>query len=198
MVEFIKNTKRALPYDREVYIDYLGDEYYKYPKWYGVSVQLPGGFEGRKISVPEYLEAYENWFKNIIIQLDNNSSWIVNHDKKDMAWFHYDEETLPSLRGLVEQKNIPNKFKGALVFTTENLLNLSKDLITYPFALFKQEGLLYNDLDISHDELPFIVKISAHCNIDLLSTSKELLRKVVNENYASQFILKVYKGVSFD
>ena len=196
MVEFKKNTKTLLPYDREVYIDYLGYEFYKYPKWYGVSFQLPGGYEGREIGLTEYLEAYENWFKNIILQLDNDTCWVVNHDKKDMDWFPYEEDTLSSLRALFKQNNIPNKFKGALVFETKDLLIFSKDLITYPFALFNQDGLLYNDLDISHGELPLILKISAHSDIDLLSTDKELLKKVVSENSPDHFILRNYKGIS--
>ena len=196
MVEFKKNTKTLLPYDREVYIDYLGYEFYKYPKWYGVSFQLPGGYEGREIGLTEYLEAYENWVKNIILQLDNGTCWIVNHDTKDMNWFPYEEDTLISLRALFKQNNIPNKFKGALILTTKDLLKFSKDLITYPFALFKQDGLLYNDLDISHGALPLIIKISHHSNIDLLSTDKELLKKVVSKNFPDHFILRNYKGIS--
>jgi hypothetical protein len=195
MVEFKKNIKTLLPYDREVYIDYLGYEFYTYPKWYGVSFQLPGGYEGREIGLTEYFEAYENWFKNIILQLDNDSYWVVNHDKNDMDWFPYEEDTLVSLRALFKQNNIPNKFKGALILTTKDLLKYSRDLITYPFALLKQDGLLYNDLDISHAELPFIIKISHHSNIDLLSTDKEILKNVVSENSPSHFILRNYKGI---
>jgi hypothetical protein len=202
MVEFKKNIKTLLPYDREVYIDYLGYEFYKYPKWYGVSFQLPGGFEGREIGLTEYLEAYENWFKNIILQLDDNTYWIVNHDTKDMDWFPYEEDTLTSLRALFKQNSIPNKFKGAIVFTTRELLEFTRDLITYPFALFKKdsllynEGFLYNDLDISHGTLPLIIKISHHSDIDLLSTDTELLKKVVNENSPDHFILRNYNGIS--
>jgi hypothetical protein len=196
MAEFKKNVKKELPYDKEVYLDYLGYGFYSYPKWYGVSFQLPGGYEGRDIGLIEYFEAYENWFKNIIAQLDNGSSWVVNHDDKDMDWFPYDEDTLPSLRTLFKKNNIPNKFKGGLVLTTAELLEYTRDLITYPFALFKQEGLLYNDLDISHGELPFIIKISHHCNIDFLSTDKELLKKVVSENSLRHFIIRGYKGIS--
>jgi hypothetical protein len=41
MVEFKKSVKKALPYDREEYIDFLGNHFYSYTKWYGVSFQLP-------------------------------------------------------------------------------------------------------------------------------------------------------------
>ena len=70
MIEFKRNFKKVLPYDREVYIDYLGNEFYTYVKWHGVSFQLSGGFEGREISLTEYLQAYENWFNSLILQLD--------------------------------------------------------------------------------------------------------------------------------
>lgn len=194
MIEFKKNVKKMLPYDREEYIDFFGYNFYNYVKWYGVSFQLAGGYEGREIGLTEYLETYEAWFKNVILQFDNGSYWVVNHNNKDMDWFPYDEDTLLSLRTLFKQNNIPNKFKGALVFTTEDLLKFSIDLITYPFALFKQEGLLYNDLDISHSELLFIIKISHHSNIDLLSTDEKLLKDVVNKNRLSCFIVREYRG----
>jgi len=196
MIEFIKNVKKVLPYDREEYLDFLGNHFYSYTEWYGVSFQLPGGFEGREIGLEEYLEAYERWFKNVVMQLDNASFWIVNiEQKRNFGWFPNYENNLISLRNLFRQNNIPNKFKGALVFTTDDLIKFSKDIITYPIAVFNKEGLLYDDLDISNSKLPFIIKISAHCNIHFLSTDKELLRKVVNEN-AGSFILKTYTGTT--
>jgi hypothetical protein len=197
MIEFRKSFKKALPYDREEYMDFLGNHFYSYTEWYGVSFQLPGGYEGRDISLTEYLEAYEEWFKNTILQLDNALSWIVNHDR-DSKWFPNDEDNLTSLRTLFKQNDIPNKFKGALIFTTEDLLNFSRDLITYPIAVFDKHGLLYHDLDISHGELPFVIKISGHSNIDLLSTDKELLKKVVCENNSSLFIVREYRGTSLE
>lgn len=165
-------------------------------KWYGVSFQLPGGYEGRDISLTEYLEAYGRWFKNIIQQFDSDSSWIVNHGRRDPIWFPNEEDSLPSLRTLFRQNDIPNKFKGALIFKTEDLLQFSEDLITYPTAVFNRHGSLYHDLDISHGELPFIIKISHHHNIDFLSIDKELLKKVVNENHSDIFIEREYRGTS--
>ncbi len=196
MVEFIKNVKKALPYDREEYIDFLGYKFYTYVKWYGVSFQLPGGFEGRDISLTEYLESYESWFRNVILQFDSTSSWIVNHDDRDDIWFPTKEDSLPTLRTLFKQNNIPNKFKGALIFTADDLLKFCKDLIIYPTAVFNKPGLLYDDVDISYSELPFIIKITHHRNIDFLSTDKEYLRKVVNQNHSSLFIVREYRGTS--
>ncbi|MBK0379060.1 hypothetical protein [Mucilaginibacter segetis] len=188
MIKFIKNVKKVLPYDRDEYIDFFGDHFYSYTEWFGVSFQLPGGYEGGNISETEYLEAYETWFKTVISQFGNSSLWTVNHDKRDLEWFPNEEDNLTNLRTLFEQNNIPDKFKGALVFTTDDLLMFSADLITYPVAVFNKEGWLYSDLDISHNALPFIIKISAHCNIDLLSTDEDLLMEIVNKNSPDVFI----------
>jgi hypothetical protein len=196
MVEFKKGVKKALPYDREEYIDFFGNHFYSYTEWFAVSFQLPGGFEGIDISLTEYLAAYEKWFQNAILQLDNTSFWIVNHDQRDAIWFPNEDDSLPSLRNLFKENNIPHKFKGALIFTTQELLEFSNELITYPFGVFSKHGLLYNDLAISHSELPFIIKISHHCNIDFLTTDKELLRKVLDENHSSLFVEREYRGTS--
>lgn len=196
MIEFKKNFKKILPYDRQRYLDFLDEDFDSSTKWYGVSLQLPGGYEGRKISLTEYLEAYERWFKAIILQLDNGSIWIVNHDYKDLQWLPNDEDNLISLRALFKQNNIPNEFKGALSFTKDDLLKVSNDLISYPLAVFNAADVLYKDLDISHSELPFIIKISGHANIDLLSTDKDLLKEVLDASSSTGFILKPYRGTS--
>ena len=69
-------------------------------------------------------------------------------------------------------------------------------MISYPCALFYKKGTLYRDLDVSHGELQFIIKISGHKYIDFLSTDKELLRKVVDGYSSSFFIVKEYRGTS--
>lgn len=187
MITFKKNVEKVLLYKRKQYISFN--------KWYGVSFQLEGGFEGRKISLPEYLKSYESWFRNLILQLDNGSPWIVNHDIFDNEWFPNDHDTLKSLRTLFKENDIPNTFKGAIVFTKDDLLAFSRDLISYPSALFRGKSL-YDNLDISHSEIPFVLKISAHRNIDLLSNDKELLTKLVSKNSAPTFTLKEYNSTS--
>lgn len=160
MIAFKKNVKKALPYDREQYLYFLDQDVNSAAKWYGVSFQLPGGYEGRKIGLAEYLEAYEQWFKAIISQLDKGSSWTVNHDDKDMKWLPNEEDNLTALRTLFKQNHIPNEFEGALLFTKDDLLKFARELISYPLAVFNEVGLLYTDLAISHSELPFVIKIS--------------------------------------
>jgi hypothetical protein len=194
MIEFKKNIKKVLPYDRQQYISRADSG--SSTKWYGVSFQLPGGFEGREVGLTEYFEKYEQWFKNMISELDNGSSWIVNHDRKGVNWFPNDEDNLTGLRTLFKQNDIPNTFKGALIFTKDDLLAFSRDLLSYPYSVFNQDRLLYYNLDISHSELPFIIKIDGHWCIDLLSTDKEFLKKVISENSSSSFIVRQYRGTS--
>jgi hypothetical protein len=194
MIEFKKNIKKVLPYDRQDYISRADSG--SSTKWYGVSFQLPGGFEGREVGLTEYFEKYEQWFKNVISSLDNGSFWIVNHDRRDVVWFPNDEDNLTHLRTLFKQNDVPNTFKGALIFANDDLLDFSKDLISYPYTVFDKDRLLYDNLDISHSELPFIIKIDGHWCIDLLSTDKELLKKVINGNSSDVFIVKQYRGTS--
>ena len=194
MIEFKKDINKVLPYDRRSYIAFR--EVDSTIKWYGVSFQLAGVSEGKKISLTEYVAIYERLFKNVVMQLDNGSSWIVNHDDKDLKWLPNDDDNLTHLRNLFKQKNISNTFKGALIFTKDDLLKFSKELILYPYAVLSKEGFLYKNLDISHGELQFILKISGHLNIDFLSTDKKLLKEVVNKNSSRSFIVKEYRGTS--
>lgn len=194
MIKFIKAFKETLPYDRSQYIQFLFDESNSSVEWYGVSFQLDK--KGRKINLPEFIQIYEPWLKRIISTFDRSSSWILNHDKKDFEWLPNNEDNLSSLRNLFKQNNISNKFKGALIFSEDVLIEFSKDLISYPYGVFNEEDLFYTNIDISHSELPFVIKILDHLNIDLLSTNKELLRRIVNENNSESFILKPYRGTS--
>ncbi|MCT2407906.1 hypothetical protein NZD88_10180 [Chryseobacterium antibioticum] len=179
MIEFKTEVKELLPYDRKQYI--------ALKKWYGVSFQLPGVFEGKDIGLIVFLENYVDWFKNIILNLDSSSPWIVNHDDKDLKWLPNNDDTLSSLRTLFKQNNIPSAFTGALVFMKDDLLKYSKDLISYPYGVYEKKESRYKDLDISHSQLQFVIKISGHLSIDLLSTDKELLKKIVNSNSSGNF-----------
>lgn len=194
MIDFQKSVTKALSYNRKQYNEFLNDDFTPSVKWYGVSFQLPGVFEGKDIGLNKFVEVYECWFKNLVISLDNGSHWIVNHDRKDLNWLPNDEDNLTSLRTLFKERNIPNTFRGALVFTMDDLLAFTADLISYPYAVFNEDGLRYTDLDISHPELPFIIKISGHLCIDFLSTDQKLLKEVAGENPSNRFIIKEYRG----
>jgi hypothetical protein len=194
MIEFIEKIQEVLPYDRERYIDFLEDEFEGQTERCGISFQL--AVEEKEISLEKFVGNYENLFKSIILKLDRDSFWIINHDDKDLKWFPNEEDNLTSLRNLFKQNEIPNTFIGALIFMRDDLLKFSKDLISYPFTVFNEEGLLYKNLDISHSELQFIIKISGHRNIDFLSTDKELLKRIVIENSSSIFNVKLYNGTS--
>jgi hypothetical protein len=196
MIDFKKSFDKLLPYDRAQYIKFLGDDPDSPTNWYGVSFQLPGGFEGKEIGLPKFIEHYEGLFKDLVLKLDNGSFWIVNHDYKGVNWLPNNEDNLTLLRTLFKESNVPNTFKGALIFTKDELLKFSVDLISYPYAVFNEAHRLYPDVNISHGELPFIIKISGHLNIDFLSTNLEMLIKIVNEHASSPFIIKEYRGTS--
>jgi hypothetical protein len=194
MIEFKKVINKILPYNREQYFDFLDDDCDSQSYWYAVSFQIKSRDE-RQVDIKN-VDVFESLFKNLILKLDNNSCWIVNHDDKDLKWFPNDEDNLTSLRTLFKQNIVPNTFIGALIFTKDDLLKFAKDLISYPYTVFNKEGLLYKNLDISHSELQFIIKTTGHLTIDLLSTDKELLRKVINDNSSSYFNIKEYRGTS--
>ena len=194
MIEFKKNFTGILPYDRHQYINFLFDEPTPSIKWFGVSFQLDN--KETKINLTEFIKIYQPWLKEVILRFDQHSSWIVNHDKKDLAWFPNNENNLKSFRDLFKQNNVSNKFKGALIFSKDDLLQFLKDIISYPYAVFDEDGLFYMNIDISHRELPFIIKISDHLNIDLLSTDIILLKEVMEANSSNDFIIKAYRGTT--
>jgi len=194
MIEFKKNVNKLLPYDREQFSYFFDDDFESNVKWYGVSIQL--SCEERIIELTKYISVYEPFFSNLVLKLDKGSSWIVNHEHKDFQWFPNLEDNLNSLRTLFKQRNIPNSFVGALVFTKHELLKYTKDIISYPYVLPNKVGKLYRDIDISHGKLQFIIKISGHLCIDLFSTDKELLKEIINDNLSDNLIVKEYRGSS--
>lgn len=184
MIEFRTEVKELLPYDRKKYLSLK--------KWYGVSFQLP--IDTKPLTSLRFIESYEPFFKNLIEQFDNDDLWIINHDYLDRHWFPNNDNTLPLLRNLFSEKNIPNSFTGALIFSKNELLKYATDLISYPHAVFNQQEILYNDIDISNSKINFIIKISGHLNIDLLSTDIELLKKTTNSIFIGDFDIKEYRG----
>ncbi|GGH16484.1 hypothetical protein FAZ19_05750 [Sphingobacterium alkalisoli] len=189
MISFIPDTLAVLPYDRTYYIDFLNDDNIS-SHWQGISFQL---YRDRDCSFTEFLNTYRSLFEDVVIRFGREDRWIVNHDDKDMPWFPTNAKTLVNLRLLFKQNNISNNFKGYLTFTGEDLIVYSEDIISYPYKVFDEDGILYKNLDISHNELPLIIKISGHLNIDFISTDKLILRSLVNE-YSQKFVIKEYWG----
>jgi hypothetical protein len=197
MIKFRKNFSKLLPYNRRQYIKYLNDSGSSI-EWYGISFQSPAINGESGITSQEFTESYEYLFKKIVLKFDNRSFWIVNHDDKDLEWLPNNDDNLTHLRSLFKKNSVPNSFKGALILSVDALLDLSRDLISYPHIVLNKAGFLYKDLDISHGELQLVIKISGHLNIDFLSTDKGLLREVVNENSPNLFIIKEYRGTTID
>lgn len=200
MINFINNVKEVLPYNREQYINFLEEGSDSSVKWYGISFQSPIFYENKKNSLKQFVEIYEKLFTSVILNIDNHTFWIVNHDDKDLYWFPSDKKNynLTLLKALFKERNIPNTFKGALTFQKSDLLKYAKDIMAYPYAAINKAGFLYKDLDVSHGEQQFIIKISGHLCIDFLSTNQDILREVVKENTFSSYLIKEYRGTSLE
>jgi hypothetical protein len=192
MIEFKKDVEKILPYDRKNYLGYQAGTDVSV-KWYGVSFQVVEIADQKNASFQQYLEMYEPLFKNIVLDFDNGSSWIVSHDR-DVRWFPNEYDNLPDLRALFKRNGILNTFKGAVIFSDADLIAYSKELVSYPYAVPGRKGVLYRDLDISHGELPAIIRISGHLNIDFISTEENLFRKIRGADFASGFVVKEYRG----
>jgi len=87
MIEFNRRVKKALPYNRLHYLNFWNEDVVSPTQWYGVAIQLPGAYEGKVRSLAEFVESYKELLENVISNLDNGSSWVVNHDQEDMNWF---------------------------------------------------------------------------------------------------------------
>ena len=193
MIKFEKEVKKLLPYDRKQYIKYLNND--EAPNsWYGMSFQLRSASKGKEIELSHFLRVFKALFESVISKLDNSSFWIVNHEDKDLDWFPNNYNNLMQLRALFKKGKVPNTFRGALVFTKTDLLGCTKDIISYPYTVLQKEGYFYKDLNVSHAELQFIIKISSHLNIDFLSQNRTLLQEIVTANTSSDFVLKPYSG----
>lgn len=188
MVKFKKGVENILPYDRGHYINCLADDFNSFTEWKGISFQLD-----ENMDLTKKIEVYEKFLKNIISGFDNSTNWIVNHDDKDLKWFRNEGDDLISLRSLFKKNHVQSTYKGALIFTKDELFACAKDLILYPSG---SPGLCYKNLDISHEKLSFIIKISGHLNIDLLSVNKEFLKKFADENTSNAFNIIEYRGTS--
>lgn len=181
-----KHNTATLPYNKEQYYSFLHPDHTAPSGWYAVSVQVSGAAE-RNVDVKN-ADTLEPLFKNIITSFDSGEPWIVNHFYKSGQWLPDDANNLTALRILFNDNNVPTAFKGPLLFTKDDLLKSAKDLILYPHILSSQ------DLDISHSQLPFIMKTSQHLCIDLFSTDKMLLRKILSENTQADLIVKEYRS----
>ncbi len=179
MVKFATEVAKNLPYDRKQYLDYYDPDLKNLDPaihWYGVSMQLEA-IQDQKLYlvcddvVKKSTDLLNAAFKIIVFHLDPGQFWIVNHEDMDLKWFYESDGKLPALCGLFKDNNIAESFVGALTFSREELLRFSRDLIMYPYVLS------YKTLDVSNSELPFIIKLTNHLTLDILSTEPKLIEK---------------------
>ncbi|MBJ6110697.1 hypothetical protein JAO73_16860 [Hymenobacter sp. BT523] len=198
---FQQHVRALLPYNQNRYLRYRHSDADSHTPWYGASFQLASEAhnisQGIDFGLPKFLDHYETFFKQLVAQFDDGSCWIVTHDIKDYSWWPNDEPTLPALRTLFAQHRVPNTFKGALQLTKPELFRYAREFLSYPTGVFGRAGALYSDVDVSHGKRPVVIKISAHLNVDFLSTDQELVRAVVKQHRTPVFTIKPYRGTSF-
>jgi hypothetical protein len=199
-VSFVKNVRARLPYNRNRYQRYLHSDVESHTPWYGASFQLTSQAaniaQGVSFGLPKFLAHYEPFFKQLIAAFDDGSGWVVAHDTYDGEWLPNDEPTLPALRALFAQHRVPNSFRGALRLTQPQVWAFARELLSYPAGIFSRERSWYSDVDVSHGNRPLIIKISAHLNVDFLSTDHTLVREVVQQHRSPDFTIKPYRGTS--
>lgn len=200
-VIFTPNVRALLPYNQNHYRRYRHSAADSHTPWYGASFQLTSEAHniarGINFGLPKFLHHYEAFFKQLITTSDDGSCWIVTHDKYDGKWLPNNEPTLPALRALFAQHRVPNTFTGALRLTTPELFALAREFLSYPTGIFSRKRTLYSDVDVSHSKRPLILKISAHLNVDFLSTDHALVQEVVKQHRSPDFTIKPYWGTSF-
>jgi hypothetical protein len=194
MITFEKSNEKKLPYDKKQYLSFLDDEEISDSGWYGFSLQVKNlencRFE-KELKEDEFnqtIDLLESAFKIIIATYDNGSFWTINHEYKDFDWFKNNDGNLTSLRTVFKQQNIPNSFKGSLICSKDDLFAYSRELISYPFILS------YRNLDISHNALPLIIKITNHLSISVISSNTTLLNDFLKNNSVSNMNTVKYRG----
>ena len=199
-VTFPKNVRALLPYNRNHYLRYRHSDAESHTPWYGASFQLTSEAhnisKGINFGLSKFLDHYEPFFKQLVAQFDDGSCWIVAQDCPGYPWWPNDEPTLPALRTLFAQHRVPNSFTGALQLPKQAVFAFAQELLSYPTGVFSNERSLYSDVDVSHGTRPVVIKISAHLNVDFLSTDPELVRTVVNKHRSPTFTIKPYTGTS--
>ncbi|MCZ4500951.1 MAG: hypothetical protein JWQ74_3506 [Marmoricola sp.] len=201
VVTFPKNVRALLPYNRNRYLRYRHSNADSHTPWYGASFQLASEAHntahGINFGLDKFLAHYEPFFKQLVAQFDNGSCWIVAQDSPGYPWWPNDEPTLPALRALFAHYRVPNSFAGALRLPKQAVFAFARELLSYPTGVFSREKSLYSDVDVSHGTLPVVIKISAHLNVDFLSTDQALVRAVVKDHRSPVFTIKPYTGTSF-
>lgn len=196
MVKFEKNISQLLPYNRDEYMAYFDEDDGTFDKniiWHAVSLQQFEIKDEKLYQVSEQIvtnciDRLEESFKKIISRLDQGLPWIINHDDKDLRWFNKEGNTMPKMRDLFKRSDIPISFIGGLIFSKEDLLDFARELITYPYVLS------YKNLDISNSKFPFVIKVTGHLTLDLLSTDKALLTKILNDDTFDSFLKNPYRS----
>ena len=195
MVVFRKDVSQRLPYDRDKYMAYFDEDNDTFDRnviWHGVSLQQTeirneSLYQVSDAVVTNSIDCLEKVFKEIMSSLDQGLPWVVNHDDLDLPWFREKGNTMPKMRDLFRQMDIPISFVGCLLFSTDDLGELARELTTYSYIL------PHKNLDVSHSKLPFVMKLTGHLTLDLLSTDMALITKILDDGIVDYFLKIPYR-----
>ncbi len=130
---------------------------------------------------------------SIIKLLDDKNNWIILHGAKRKWFIENDEEkfiskNLINLKKLFIQNNINYDFVGGLEFSTIELKGIFYDLIMYPFDQCF-------DIFIAKSNIPFVIQLNQHYEVNILSTDINLIRRVINNcDLTKTFNTRIARG----
>ena len=164
MIDFIKENKETLPYVKEDYLSFLNEEP-TLRNWYGYSIQFDGLYTNKN-----KIQKLQSVLNHFINQFNEDQHWLIRHDDKFLPWFiEGDEKRLPKLKRVFNNKQVPFNFKGSILFSSDELLEVSDEVVSYSYLLS------YKNLDIINVDTCILFKCTNHLTLDVISTEKILI-----------------------
>ncbi len=190
MIKFKNRVEKHVPYNWNYYIDFIESEPLQKTKvpWYGASFML-----NNEDNQAQFLEVYEPMFRDILTESVDRRTWLINHTlHPEFRWFPNNEDNLQGLRAIFKQYRISNYFRGSILISTSELLKIIQDVMLYPVSVFSEKGSLYADIDISNCDIPLIIKFTHHLTLDVLSTDKKIVDRLVDKFYSHAVNIYIY------
>ena len=182
---------QSLNYDFKDYLNFLNNDSYN-KDWKGISIQqkeiknyninlripLDKAFSFEKkppnleILLNNYVKLLENIFQNY-----GKGNWIIKHDIQDYEWIlsHWKKDKRNiGLYSLFDEMNIDYSEKGALYLPYKLFKPILHELIGYPYLLN------YRDLNFLNKAEDFVIRITHHFTVDIISKNKDIILEISN------------------
>lgn len=187
----LKDLNKNLPFKVKSLNEYLYWENETKSDWNMVALTpyLGEKFEITNMNTQRIIEL----LSSVIELLDDNNNWIIFHGAK-RKWLIEDPDerfiskNLSNLKKLFIQNNINYDFVGGLEFSTIELKGIFYDLIMYPFDQCF-------DIFIAKSNIPFVIQLNQHYEINIICSDVNLIRSVVNNcNSSNTFYTRIAIG----